>query len=285
MKLLAAGAHLSLRPRDGEPVTVRCDSVAQRAWSRTAAAHGPDGERWFLKQFVTRSGHPRGDLFEAERVGAETGRAVFRRLRVLTPVAVAKDDLLLAYPWHDLTPFDELLRADPQGFAASYPAALRAAAHDLLGSRDAELLAGLPEKRADTAVLGVGVVFKGLEIRNLAVCPGSDQPVAFDLGRARRGPLEEAGARLFVSAALLDWGRPVTRFARGPQEALMALAWEHLQAVVTKESCLRELDHQYRTRLRDDGWTYGRARHARRAVVRAVGGRYARQVRQFVTSR
>lgn len=284
MRLLAAGEQVSLQLPAGGEVALTCESVDQRAWSRTAAARDADGNRWFLKQLVTRSGEARPDLYDAERDGAAIAKKLFERLEVLEPTACCVDRLVLGYPWCELLPFDELLRSDPARFTVAYPRALADAAHDLLRTRDAAL-GDLPGKRTQGAVLGVGAVFKGFELRNLALSGTDDRIIAFDLGRARRGPVEEAGARLFVSAALLDWGRPITRFARGPQTVLLTEAWEHLQAVVTKESCLRELDHQFHTRLRDDRWTYGRNRLARRAVVRTLGGRYVRAVRHFVSAR
>lgn len=268
----------------GATETVLCGPVVQRAWSRTATAHDASGRPVFLKQFVTRSGAQCPQVMAAERAGAALAAEVFRDLDVSLPSGADAEALVLAYPWRRMTPLDELLRRDPARFEAAYDTVLRACAAEIGRCRDSAAAGSLSEKRTAGARLGVGVVFKAFELRNVAVPDPPGRPVAFDLGQPRRGPVEEAGARVFVSAALLNWGRPIRRFARGPQPEILGPAWQRLQPLTTSEACLAELDHQYRTRTRDDRLTYGASRHARRAVLRVLGARYRRQVRSWVQS-
>lgn len=286
MDLLTPGGRVRLCRPDGAVVSAVCDEVRQRAWSRTATAHEQDGSRLFLKQFVTRGGAERGEVMEGERAGALAAAELFADLDVSVPTASAPDQLVLAYPWRKMTPLDELLRSDGAAFASCLDSVLTRCARDVDRCREAMVSAPLSEKRVDQAQLGVGVVFKAFELRNVAVEQGSPRPVAFDLGRPRRGPVEEAGARLFVSAALLNWGRPLNRFASGPDESVLATAWARLSAVTTKAACLAELDHQVRTRMGDDSLTYGRGgRLARRLTLRVLGGRYRQRVSAWLAAR
>jgi hypothetical protein len=284
--LLAAGAHLQLHRPDGTTIEATVDAVGQRAWSRTASAHSADGSALFLKQFVSRSGAPGPHLLDGELTGAQVAAEILRDLDVCLPVAASTDALVLAYEWQQMTPLDELLRRAPAQFETSYDAVVQACAADLRRCRDARPAIALSGKRTETAQRGVGVVFKAFELRNVAVRSEGSRPVVFDLGRPRLGPIEEAAARVFVSAALLNWGRPVSRFLRGPDESVLTRAWEHLRDTVTVDACLAELDHQYATRSRDDALTYGSlVGPARRTAVRLLGGRYRRRVRAFLSSR
>lgn len=276
-------------------LTLSCTWAAQRIWSRVGSAHpvATDGAtRYFLKQNIDRSGQAHPEHWNEEREGAELGAAVLGAAATIPrPLFMRQDLLLNVFEFVDVVSMDVLLRDAPSQFERCFDPVLQRCAAVL------EKLTSIPVQ-AQTARLArkvrpydtgrTAILFRGLEIRNLgpALRPdGSPDPgalVVFDLGQASIGPLEDAGARMFVSVGLLNWGRPVSRFLRGPDSELMGLACRALQPYLSRAAVHAEIDRQARQRTQEILAT-GRVEYLlKRVGVDAMGRRYFRALSNWV---
>jgi hypothetical protein len=282
MRLLEPGEVVP--DASGRPVLV--GKVEQRNWSRVAvaAAPGVDQPEFFLKQFVTADGRVLVGGSAAEAQAAALGRATFGDC-VLVPEFGDEDRALLAYPYRRFLPTHELLRSDPRGFNTVWPqfcediagiiaAATRVPAARLSGLRDAA------RSRSDTPR---ALAFKALEVRNIAPRVEGKQPLLlFDLGPAHVATAGDVAARLLVSVLLLNWGRPMSRFVKGPPIELAGLAarqWsgyldgDTVASALTKEVAMRRTTVQAASR---------QERWAKSVGIMTVGRRYERQSMSWV---
>jgi hypothetical protein len=197
---------------------------------------------------------------------------------------VARSDarLVLAYPEHAIETADELLRNDPDRFARGWPRLrddLAALLEDLVAA--APRLTHLPRKERPYPSQDDALLLKGLDVRNLGLRRDGGTTLLFDVGRPYIGPVEEAAARLFVTVALLNWGRPTSRFLGGPPFDLVADARAALDPWLLRDAVRRHLATEMRGRRQ---WPAGRTsieRAGRRAVIESVGRVYTRRLERW----
>jgi len=124
------------------------------------------------------------------------------------------------------------------------------------------------------------VNFKGFDIRNMAVRKldnngySWERMVMFDFGKPYLAPVEEAAAKLFVSIGLLNWGRPVSRFAMGPDEALLEKVLPGFRPFLDIKAVRAELQLQTGFRSREFHGSGGLERNLKRWGVGLLGKRY-----------
>lgn len=287
--------RLHYRGPGTDTLVVRCDSYAQRNWSRTAVARPVDAgshvSPLFIKQFHHRDGAWDSRCYENELSGTALAQQYLSSVVVPQPLAVDEGNLILAYPYLSLKPPDELLRRDEIALRrawSDYAAALRS----LLS--DAALCASL----GDTSDLGVkhrpyrsqaeAVLFKGLEIRNVAltsVGPNTRAQLCFfDVGKPYLAPIEEGAARLVVSVLFLNWGRPLRRFVLGPPVDLASEVAEALGPWVSREALELECTREVANRLREVKASSTAGRLLKKNILDVLGTRYAALARCWITS-
>ncbi len=138
----------------------------------------------------------------------------------------------------------------------------------------------LPVKERGYFSAGNAVNFKGIDIRNIAVCNdkkyhGTDNRlVMFDFGRPYLAPVEEAAAKLFVSIGLLNWGRPVKRFIKGPDASLLEKAYPYFEEFLTAEAIRAELELQFRFRTDKYHGASESERIFKKLGINTLGARY-----------
>ncbi len=241
------------------------EAVAQRNWSRISLGTvdtllpGQTGHRVFVKQFVDAGGQAHSRQWDFEREGADIARSLMAGCLHI-PVLLWADSrhLLHVYEFCELISLDDMLRKDVARFDATLPAALAAmrVALDQLATatEHSEVARALPCKERPYGGASTAVNFKGLDIRNVGLMDDDGDAVRFamfDFGRPYLSPIEEAAAKLFVSVGLLNWGRPIRRFARGPDAAALAAANAQLGHYLDLDAVLNEIHYQQRTRERD----------------------------------
>jgi hypothetical protein len=246
-------------------LTLRLGSVSQRNWSRIASAlteapfPGAQDDRVFIKQFVDAGGVAHEVQWDFEREGAElAGRLFGETITVPRLLHADRDHLLHVYEHVEMLSIDDLLRGDPARLERLFPPLLEAlrGVLALLDSATASVAtSALTVKNRPYGGASTAVNFKGMDIRNVGLrLPTQKDSVAltmFDFGRPYLAPLEEAGAKLFVSIGMLNWGRPLHRFVRGPDQALLQRASAALGDYLDCDSVLAEIDYQQRIRESD----------------------------------
>ena len=290
---------VELKVTTGEGTRVlrlRFGKVAQRNWSRVAVATLTDvtdgmparDKQVFVKQFHDANGNTHEKQCQFEREGAELAHDVLLPV-LLVPRLLHVDMtwLLHIYEFCAMESVDELLRRAPDRFVATLPAVLDAAARTVDALHDAaqreSLRALLQVKERPYGQAASAVSFKGLDIRNMAVIV-ADDPAAppriamFDFGRPYLAPVEEAAAKLYVSVGLLNWGRPVRRFVRGPDQSMLEAAGQSLYRYLDRDAILAEVAQQQRTRERDVKASGVITALLKTAGVRTLGRRYFRQL-------
>ncbi len=272
---------------DSPPRDIWCSDVTQRNWSRIATGFCKDREpadqRLFLKQYVDRAGQWNEDLWMYERSGVSIAHEVLGE-RIGIPALVSSDQTLVvnAFAYTDLLSMDELLRADSSAFERAYPVALECMLEVLeaLQNQDFETRFHLPRKHRDYGDGAVALNFKGFELRNMGVTSGMQQAPTrddfflFDFGRAYMAPIQEAAAKLFVSIGLLNWGRPLSRFSKGPDFRLIEQAKQHLAPYLDRKAVEAELRLQRSFRWADIQGTGSLERNVKRLAITTLGGRY-----------
>ena len=275
-------------PAGGEVISLSCTSVTQRNWSRVGVGRHAAGDGgvtpYFLKQNIDRSGRAHPDHWLEEREGAELGFELLGAAATIPrPVFVRPDLLLSVFDFVAVAPMNDLLRGAPEQFERCFDPVLQgcAALLEKLGSMpDRVRTAGLPRKVRPYDTGRSAILFRGLEFRNLGppLHPdGSPEPgrlVVFDLGQASIGPLEDAGARLFVSIGMLNWGRPLGRFLQGPDASLMRRAYRVLRPYLSPAAVRAELDRNIRQR-QQEVVASGRVEYLlKRVGIDLIGRRY-----------
>ena len=145
----------------------------------------------------------------------------------------------------------------------------------------------LPLKERDYGTGRLAVNFKGFEIRNAGVGPdvagevGPGDLVLFDFVRPYLAPIEEAAAKLFVSIGLLNWGSPVGRFLRGPDQQLLADAMNILSPWIDSAAVNAELSLQERFRTGEFKGAGGIEVMLKRIGVDMIGRWYLRRLRSW----
>lgn len=269
-----------LRSGGGEAFEVDLESVTPRYYSRVGRGRLADGRAVFCKQFVSADGRRMSATYEGEAGGAELAALAMPSSNIEVPLAHDPSDLVLAYPWRDVVPLDELLRTDPTGLEQLWPEVLRFVDACLAEAEAFDVSTGpaLKRKRCEGAER-TGLVFKGFEVRNLGLDRASGQLCFFDTGPAYVGPSEEAVARLLVSVWLLNWGRPLGRFVAGPPAALAEQTAAGLSRSAGAAALRREIDLQARSRIADIPAANPAVRLGKRLVFATIGRRYVSTLR------
>jgi hypothetical protein len=233
---------------------VDCLDVTQRNWSRVATGLTQDPSTGqsavFLKQYVDRTGAWNEKLWAYERAGVEIAETTLGRY-IGIPKLVASDHTLLinAFEHAEILSMDELLRADSAAFARAYPVALECMLGVLQQLQNPALAEPyrLPKKARDYGDGTLCLNFKGFELRNMGMkttiagIPEPEDFYLFDFGRPYLAPIQEAAAKLFISVGLLNWGRPLSRFNKGPDFALLELARLRLSPYLDRKAIEAEL--------------------------------------------
>lgn len=287
---LRAGERLILDSgRPSHPLEARVDEVRQRNWSRcgfaTVAAGTEAGSRLFLKQFVDARGGCNPEKFAAERTSAAFAQDRLRALR--HPLLQGHDDqrLLLAFEALPMETPERLHHAggiDPgmwQALLDRLPALLEElTAPDFLDAARTVF----PHRPSVFPSAQAALVFKGLNLRNVGV--PTDQTGArdfflFDLGPGWIGPVEEASAKYVVSALLLNWGKPLHAFFKGPPRALVRSLAAALGDYSSQAAVAAELEHQFHSRRFVIGRNRGEAA-TKAALLSTVGRLYGASARR-----
>jgi hypothetical protein len=281
VRSLVTGETLAIG--DGEVVQV--GEVEQRNWSRVASASplGSEGPAYFLKQFVAADGEVSAQGLADELRAASLGREVIGA-DVIVPAFDVESRALLVYPFERFTATDRLLREEPQQLYAvwdAFCADLRVVIEACVRPDPAQL-EGLRDRRAGDGAPRA-LAFKALEVRNIAPAIPAVQPLRiFDLGPPYVATAPEIAARLLVSVLLLNWGRPMSGFWRGPATDLAECAAAAWSPYVAREVVLAELSKETRMRARSVQATSSLQRAAKAAGLATVGRRYAAHARRWV---
>ncbi|MCP3914034.1 MAG: hypothetical protein GY711_00585 [bacterium] len=283
---IQSGKQLELRDVSGT-LRVLCLAHDQRNWSRVgqATAVGEDGteRKVFIKQMCDRGGAWHRDHFEYECQGAAVATDLLGSVARVPQVLFRSDEhMLIAIEWAEVVPVDRVLReSDGAAFAAMFPEALRSlrAVLDTLfeaGDRRPEL----NRKQRSYESRGLAVNFKGIDIRNTGFGPRTNnrEMVIFDFGKPYTAPIEEAAAKLLVSVGLLNWGRPTSRFLKGPDASLVEQAFEQWRPYTSSAAIEAELALQNRFRFQEFQGGSRLEAVLKSAGVRTLGARYMRRL-------
>jgi hypothetical protein len=294
--LIQTGQVYRVNPVNGsDSVTIRCLDVDQRNWSRVGTAEYTDEhgntQRCFVKQYLDKAAGRHADHWGYERDGATVARELLEKLVHVPEILFRNDELLInVFEFFELTSIDVLLRNDPVTF------------NEIIGSvlgRMAEVLTVLKNPSADfdasslttkQRVYGsssTAVNFKGFEIRNTGISPGAGADmkpsdlVLFDFVRPYMAPIEEAAAKLFVSIGLLNWGSPLSRFIKGPDEGVLSEAAITLGPWLDGAAISAELDLQEKFRTAEFKGAGGIEVFLKRLGVDLLGKLYLRRLRRW----
>ena len=241
-------------------------------------------------QYVDRAGRPQYCHWAFERTGTNTACVLFRDL-VRIPVVRGSDAglLLNVYEHVNVVPLDVMLRFDPHAFRAVFPTVLDRMKSvletmeqglDVLGETE-----HLPIKERPYGGPSRAVNFKGFDIRNVGCLQDADgkqeigEVVVFDFGRAYLAPIEEAAAKLFVSIGLLNWGKPLRRFLRGPDVELLSLSFDVLKPYLNADALEAELALQESFRSSEAQGGSRVERRLKRLGIDTIGKHYLRRLR------
>jgi hypothetical protein len=243
---------------DGHSVPAEIIDVTQRNWARTASGRGPAGERLFLKQFIGRDGTARRIVYDDERRGMELARRCFKeQVTIPRTIGHCDEQLITCYEHLDFVTVEADLRQNARSLTARWAPVCEHLGRLVDATADPTTVhrcGALPVKERRYASGRRAVNFKGFEIRNVAVLdrtrPDHERPglAAFDMGRPYLGPVEEVAARLLVSALLLNWGFPVSRFVQGPPAQLADTLASNLSPWLHPTALRDELEREARAR-------------------------------------
>jgi len=276
-------------------------NVMQRNWSRVGNGvlerHDGKAEACFVKQYIDRTGATHRDHLRYEYDGARVAASALGDI-VIVPTLLLKDEqrLLNIFTQVELITVDELLREDEHAFWQYYPLLLDRLA-DVLAQLEASTTlvdtSSLPVKVRDYRSRGLALNFKGFEIRNtgyrLPLTSGNGNSpttlppvVMFDFVRPYLAPIEEAAAKLLISIGLLNWGKPLTRFIKGPDIDMLDMAHHYIGDWTHRDALEAELAIQR-------GFRFDAIKGANRSEsglkkigLRSIGHRYLGQLGKWV---
>lgn len=243
-------------------VSCQCTHVNQRNWSRVGFGQisTEDGktEQVFLKQNVSKNGEILLDHWEYEKLGAIVATELFHNPVSIPRLKYHNPSLALCvFEFIDVIPFDELLRHNNSQFTKCFSAFLEHSAQILQTMQSGQpgtIIDALPAKQRPYGGPNTSINFKGFDIRNIGIInepknnTDCSEFIMFDFGRPYKAPIEEAAAKLFISIGLLNWGRPMPRFAKGPDTDLLTMSLSYMKPFLEYESISSELDLQSRFR-------------------------------------
>ena len=286
--LLEVGRSYSLSELDansGAPPEIVCTGLEQRNWSRVGIGVTPDRRRrYFLKQSVDRRGGWHERLWRFEHEGTRVAEPLLAGIATVPSVVHAdRRHLLNVFEYAQVETPDQLLRRDPARFGEKYPFALdrMVAVIHALTDPSAELACEVTAKQRDYGGPPTAVCFKGFEIRNCGFAAEDEALVLFDFGRPYRAPTEELAAKLLVSVGLLNWGRPIARFLRGPDLEILEHARSRLESLLDPGAVRAELalQREFRTNEIKSGGRWGG--FLKGVGVQTIGKKYLGQLESW----
>jgi len=303
LHLLRNGAELTLsqpneiHTQDVADIRVECQKVTIRNWSRVAVCHeasGPCAPQLFLKQFVDSKQIPHPDQYHNELDSIKKAIELFEPdVSVLRPKYLDPKNLTIAYEYIPMLTLDEILRntagkfSQPTGYEASFEIVLNAVSVILNRLRDLENASG-PNGSCGTA--NCAYVFHGFDARNIGVptdlgLPGaSPNAYLFDLGNHWTGPRQEASARYLTTLGLLNWGKPLSRFALGPDTEMLANGIARIHEHISKKATIARINGEFRSRIFNVQGPNWMVRLGKRAGLLTVGYYYIRRLRHFISN-
>ncbi len=264
--LLEPGHHYTINDLNtNNTVSVQCMNVEQRNWSRVGIGliemEAGKKQEVFLKQNVSKNGELLSNQWEYEKLGAIVANKLFQNTVTIPQLKYHNPTLALCvFEFMEIIPFDTLLRNNNSLFTKSFIAFLEHSTQILKTMQNSQGVAmtdALPVKQRPYGDCSTSINFKGFDIRNIGVIKnhknntGSSEFIMFDFGRPYKAPIEEASAKLFISIGLLNWGRPISRFARGPNTDLLAISIDYMKPFLCYESIRAELNLQSKFRFNE----------------------------------
>jgi hypothetical protein len=272
---------------------LECVSVQQRNWSRVGIGHlaaSPENthQRVFLKQNIDRGGGWQPSHWQYEQKGATIARELLRDIVEVPALRYQNEQLLLnVFDYIDVVTVDELLRSDAARFdrcIVPVTERLVRVLEAMKAPRIASLREGLSTKKRSYGGPGTTINFKGFEIRNTGLVRAEDgridpdNLVAFDFVRPYLAPVEEAAAKLFISVGLLNWGKPLSRFALGPDLLLLERVLPALYPYLEGQAIRSELKLQTDFRTQEFQGSGHLERLFKRLGTDTLGKRYLRKL-------
>lgn len=275
--------------------TCQCTQITQRNWSRVGfgeiATEDGKTQQVFLKQNVSKNGETLLDQWEYEKAGTLVATELFHKVVSVPQLKYHNPSLALCvFEFIDVIPFDELLRKDNDQFIKCFTTFIEHSAQILQTMQSPEkstMIDALPVKNRTYGSPGTSINFKGFDIRNIGIVntpehnSADSKFIMFDFGRPYKAPIEEAAAKLFISIGLLNWGRPMLRFVKGPDTALLAMALPHMKPFLEYESIIAELDLQLRFRVSEVHGTGIVEKSLKKLGIDVLGKQYINKLRTW----
>lgn len=272
----------------------RCKSPRRRNWSIVSKGEivGDGGARHqvFLKQFVDRSSRASNERFRRE-LDAHALAVVALQGCIGVPKIhfVDVENLVIGYEFLEIVSFGELLRRDIPRFEQAFTELLPRLAEILQAlTRAADSTNQLFDQKFEDGGTR-SLVFRGLDVRNIGLTSGVDEDgmpemYVFDFESAYGASMEEASARLIVSIALLNWGRPVSRFARGPDLDLLNRAIDHLKLYSSPAAIQKRIEREFSFRMREVKALNCWESTAKKIGIRLLGRRYFNKLDSYAAT-
>lgn len=286
---------------DGDSIELEPAEVVQRNWSRVGMGHYAKGLKkttpCFIKQYLDRTGTTHPDHLNYEHEGAILARQMLGHV-VNVPKLLYKDEqrVLNVFEHVDLVTVDELLREKERKFWHYYPLLLEVVSDTLEKMTEAAIHPAsqhLPRKSRPYQSQALALNFKGFEIRNTGFQLSADAKkhhslpdlpavVMFDFVRPYLAPVEEAAAKLMISIGLLNWGKPLTRFIKGPDRDLLDMAFYYIGHRTNREALDAELQIQRKSRYDDTKGASRSETNLKRAGLNVLGNKYLKQLENWI---
>ena len=243
----------------GKSLTLSCSDLDQRIWSRVATAT-PVGssskiqKQYFVKQYRGKDGEGHEDHWGYEQDGALLAFELFGDIAVVPRLLYQNKDLLInVFEFVELAPIDELLRTDTAKFDNTIETVLDDLAKVLSRMQNPPASIDTSELKVKSRSFGesTAINFKGIDIRNVGLGLAGDtkdKVIIFDLVRPYLAPIEEAGTKMFMSAGMLNWGHPLKRFLKGPDQHVLKLAAEPFKPYLNKDAVSERMKMEKRFR-------------------------------------
>lgn len=280
----------------GNRLQLECIDVVQRNWSRVGPgrlAVSPESaqRRVFVKQNIDKGGSRQPEHWKHEQTGAAIAAKLLADIVQVPALSHQNEQLLInVFEYVDLITLDELLRIDPVSFdkhIEPVTSRLVRVLEAMSAPTMTSLVDSLPVKKRTYGGPSTAVNFKGFEIRNTGFARAEDgviKPdnlVAFDFVRPYLAPVEEAAAKLFVSIGLLNWGKPLDRFARGPDLSLLERVLPILRPYLDGRAIQAELELQARFRTHEFQGSGALERMFKQLGIDMLGKRYLRKLEHW----
>ena len=278
--------------KPSDQISLTCINVHKRNWSRVAIGQAPgtqeaEHDKFFLKQYIDRSGLKQHQHWLYEQAGFNVASDLLDGV-IKVPALLYQNEaqLLNVFEYVNVITVDELLRNDPVQFNKNITNILKSMVPVLERMQTPGYFmstSDLPVKQRPYGGPSTAVNFKGFDIRNVGLVSdkGSAHPeqlVMFDFVRPYMAPVEEAAAKLFISIGLLNWGKPLYRFMRGPDTKLLEISREILEPYLEIKSIEAEIALQHRFRTHEYQGSGQLERFIKKSGIDLLGKKYLRDL-------